>query len=208
MIVNTPKRIACLMVVALLSGCALMGPKVHQRAFLFEQPHIKAMPKPRVNTLVVQSVDVKPAFSGQQFVYRLSNFQYTKDYNQIFFVPLEQQLTSVLLVSMQQSGVAKQVQRFGSFIQNGMFMKTYVSAFYVDQQGDGAWAVIHWHMKLYAKQQMKYHLLHAYDYVQRVPLKGRTPIQAWSQGLQAIVQSIIHDVAAAKPLSLTHHRKH
>lgn len=209
MTVNAKKHIVCLLSVFMLSACALMGPKVHQRAFLFDEPHVKSMPKPLVNTLVIQSVDVKNAFSGQQFVYRLSSFQYTKDYNQIFFVPLEQQLTSVLLGSMQQSGIAKQVLRFGSFVQSGLFMKTYVSDFYVDQQGQESSAVIHWHMKLYLQHHIKHQLLRSYDYIQRVPLKGRTPIEAWSEGLQAIVQSIIQDVSAqAKQLKETHHSKH
>ena len=78
----------CLLI---LAGCVSFGNGVHQQRFLLDTVPVKRFAKPKLPVILLRPVRVLPAFSGQQFVSRVGQYRYEKNYQRIFMVPLAQQ---------------------------------------------------------------------------------------------------------------------
>lgn len=119
---------------ALLAGCSvLQRPPVTTDNFVFQIPAGRASGQPvKGRVLSVLPVTIAPQFTGQPFVYRTGDLQYTGDFYNRFFSPPNQLLAESLRRSLTAARLGETVVETGSPLASNTIIQAHVGELYAD----------------------------------------------------------------------------
>jgi uncharacterized lipoprotein YmbA len=179
-----------------MTGCVSIGNGVHQQRFMLESVPVKRFDKPKIPAILLRPVRVMPAFSGQQFVSRVGQFRYEKDYQKIFMVPLAQQMTQILESSLRASNLAKQVTVYGAGVGRSVMLRSTIEQFYIDKrEPERPQVVVRWQIKCYHVHNFSTDLFATMVYSERLPIANNHPLISWNHAVRRIMQRFVVDFA-------------
>jgi ABC-type uncharacterized transport system auxiliary subunit len=151
--------------------------------------------------LLVDNTNIAPAFFGRQFVYRMTELTYKKDFYNVFFIPANQQITQLLLQAFKQSNYFSGVVSPGSIIPAKYLLKTYISALNADYRNHSKPnAIVAIDVSLYQHTDDGIIELLNKSYSQRTVIKPHNSnglVYAWSADLSKLLPIITYDAYQA-----------
>ena len=182
--------LALLLFILTITGCVNIksGKYIAQKQYMLNVN----LPKKANNTtskniLLVSNVQSLSEFSGFDFVYRLSEFNYTKDKYNVFFISPQQQIKQITTRYLQHLGLFKSVSDNFSLLttipNQKYILYTKILALYADYRNkENPKAVISLRFTLTNEEQIVF----AKTYLFRISLQKKNSsdlVQAWSEGL-------------------------
>ncbi|OGT30970.1 MAG: hypothetical protein A3E87_08305, partial [Gammaproteobacteria bacterium RIFCSPHIGHO2_12_FULL_35_23] len=185
-------KILVVIVTILLSGC-FAGKTMPQNQYLF------AVNYPSQSTAAVNKVAIEikplvslPQFTSNEFLYRLSTYNYITDYYNEFLVPASQQITNVSVEFLSRQGWTSYIKSDTSPYQQAdyVLMGTIVGLYADYRISSQPKAILAIHYVFYKDKKDRNHILLDKVYTQAVPLQAKSTqalITAWNAGLTTIM---------------------
>ena len=192
---------------ALLAGCAAMDrPYPAKRCFALEPPQRPERGHSSVGAAVcVRRFRVSPPYHQPQFVYRLGDAEYKRDYYVEFIAPPAELMTGQAIAWLGESGAFRTTCAGSSAADNDLALEAEVTSLYGDYtNASSPEAVMAIHFFLLAEDGARTNVVFERAYSERVPLSGHEPdmlVRGWGQGFQRILTSLEADISALPPLS-------
>jgi len=185
----------------LLIGCLPQAESVDQKTYMLAVDYPRPINSTVGASLLINDTTTAPAFSDNQFVYRLSKVTYSKDFYNIFFVPVNQQISNILYNAFQKSAAFSDVEQAGSLLPTEYVLKTNIIDLYADYQiRSHPSAVLNIQVILYKQEHDKLKTLLRKTYHASQTLKNRNSealVTGWSDNLTKILPTLISDVKVA-----------
>lgn len=182
----------------LLVGCLPQAESVDQKTYMLAVDYPRPMSSTVNDSLLINDTTIAPAFSDNQFVYRLSKVTYSKDFYNIFFIPVNQQISNILYNAFQKSAAFSDVEPINSLLTTKYILKTNIIDIYADYQvRSQPTAVLNIQATLYKQENNKFKILLQKTYHGSQALKihnSETLVAGWSDDLTKILPKLISDV--------------
>lgn len=186
-------RVAALMLVLVLVGCAVTRPSPVKQAFLLNPAAVTPVAKPQPGSLRVALINIAAPFRGRAFVYRTGELSFENDFYVEFLVAPAALLTNGTTQALQQARVFERVLAPGSAGESDWTLEGFVSTLYEDRREAS---------KSYAELSILYYLspsegsspVWSKEYHRRVPLSGASA-QAYAAAMNGAFSDILGELA-------------
>jgi ABC-type uncharacterized transport system auxiliary subunit len=152
------------------------------------------------HALMINATAVTPQFAATNFVYRISESEYTRDYYNVFFIPPAQLFNQLIEQSIASSGMFSHITTNGYLIQPDYQLDSELVALYADYQNSTQpKAIIKLRMVLLVQNKSKHKVLIDKIYSSAIPLRQKnTPslIDAWNIGVSNILNNFNKDAVS------------
>jgi ABC-type uncharacterized transport system auxiliary subunit len=212
MTMRPPKRplviIALTGLLALLSGCsALNRPYPAKRSFALETPqHPERADAPAGATVSVRQFRVSTPYHQPQFVYRLGETEFKRDYYNEFIAAPSELVTGQTIAWLEGSGVFRTTFAGSSAADHDLLLEAVVTSLYGDYvDRDAPHAVLSIHFFLLADGGTHTDVVFDRSYTEQVSVDGLAPdhlVRGWSVGLQRILTSLETDLRTAPTVNV------
>lgn len=195
--------------VAVLGGCtALNRPYPAKRCFALEiTPCQERVNAPGSATIRVRQFRVSPPYHQSQFVYKLGEAEFKRDYYDEFIAPPAELVTDQAIAWLHDSGVFQATCEGNSAADHDLVLEAVVTSLYGDYTKHAApEAVLTIHFFLLADAGARTSVVFDRTYSERVALDGDDPdvlVRGWSQGLQRILTNLEADLRAARTVNVS-----
>ncbi len=195
---------------ALLPGCAALNrPYPAKRSFALEIPNRpERASQPASATMRVRQFRVAPPYHQAQFVYRLGDTEFKRDYYDEFIASPAELLTDQTTAWLCDSGTFRTTCAGSSAADHDLVLEAVVTSLYGDYTKRSApEAVLAIHFFVLAEQSARTAVVFDRTYAEHVALGGDGPdklVRGWSEGLQRILTSLEADLAPTRNLALAH----
>ncbi len=192
----------------MLAGCSgLNRPYPAKRCFALEVPERpERISQPVNSTVRVRQFRVSPPYHQQQFVYKLGDTEFKRDYYDEFIASPAELVTDQTVAWLYDSGVFHTTCCGGSAADHDLVLEAVVTSLYGDYTEHSApAAVLAIHFFLLSDESAHTNVVFDRTYTERVPLAGDGPdmlVRGWSQGLQHILTGLDSDLGAAATASV------
>jgi uncharacterized lipoprotein YmbA len=193
---------------ALLAGCtALNRPYPAKRCFALETPQRPERVNPPASaTMRVRQFRVSPPYHQPQFVYRLGEAEFKRDYYVEFIAPPSELVTDQAIAWLCDSGAFRTTCAGSSAADHDLVLEAVVTSLYGDYTDATApQAVLSIHFFLLAEGGTRTNVVFDRTYSEHVSVGGEEPdklVRGWSQGLQRILTTLEADLRGASLVSV------
>ncbi|MDP6928079.1 MAG: ABC-type transport auxiliary lipoprotein family protein [Planctomycetota bacterium] len=145
--------------------------------------------------LMVRPFHLALPLSGKNFVYRLSDQEYTSDFYNEFFGTPSDNLQSLSIQWLNQSALCQAVIASGSRLQPSHVLETDVMELHGDYSDETAFAVMQLRVTLLTESTDR--LLFTKVYAIREPLEDKEPeslVQGWSRAIAKLLKNLEQDL--------------
>ena len=187
---------------ALLAGCsALNRPYPAKRCFALElTQRPERVGQPANATVRVRQFRVSPPYHQPQFVYRLGEAEFKRDYYDEFIAPPAELVTDQAMAWLCDSGAFRTTCAGNSAADHDLVLEAVVTSLYGDYTKSAApEAVLAVHFFLLAEDGTRTNVVFDRAYSEHVALSGDDPemlVRGWSLDLQRILTSLEVDLRA------------
>jgi uncharacterized lipoprotein YmbA len=193
----------------LLAGCAALNrPYPAKRCFALETPQRPERVNPPASATVrVRQFRVSPPYHQPQFVYRLGEAEFKRDYYVEFIAPPSELVTDQTVAWLCDSGAFRTTCAGSSAADHDLVLEAVVTSLYGDYtEATAPQAVLSVHFFLLAEGGTRTHVVFDRTYAERVSLGGHEPdmlVHGWSEGLQRILTSLEADLRGVSVVNAT-----
>ncbi len=187
----------------LVAGCAALNrPYPAKRCFALETPqrpeHVSA---PASATIQVRQFRVSPPYNQPQFVYKLGEAEFKRDYYDEFIASPAELLTSQAIAWLCDSGTFRTTCAGSSAADHDLVLEAVVTSLYGNYTKRSApEAVLAIHFFVLGEEGTRTNVVLDRSYAEHVELNGDDPdvlVRGWSQARQRILASLEADLRVA-----------
>ncbi len=185
-------------ILCLLTGCLPQAETVNQKTYMLSATIPKIALKKNLSNLQIDDTTIVPAFSSNQFIYRTSNLTYTRDFYNIFFIPVNQQINRIIYKAFRQTKAFANVVTSGSLLATQYILKTTISDLYADYRSKKQpRAILGIDVALYKHTTKGLKIVFEKTYAQQSLLTTQNSyglVKAWSADLTHILPTMIINI--------------
>lgn len=204
---NSPLGLICspqfwlpLLMILCLSGCGdalkLERPDP-QKAYFVLAPDTGAQTPsagPGTGILSLKPLNIVPSFNSREFVYRLQDDQYARDYYNLLLTDPTSQFTQCIRNWLNRSGVFQYVVNANSELEPTYVLETSIREFYGDFRNYASpSAVLDLQIFLLQEQDYEYHVIYAKEFHKVISITACTP-EALVKGYNTALTEILLDL--------------
>jgi len=193
-----------LVLLALTSGCVGIEKSYPDKRYfvLAIKPSDNSSGTPRNGILQVADIRVSPRYEDKGFVYRTSESGYESDFYNQFLVSPAALLGEEVRKGLTRARLFQHVINSSSQLEPTYVLESVVDVLYGDFRDPSApKAILEMEFFLRKESASKADIVADKRYAKSVPISGRTPealIKGWNDALEAILSSLIADLAQTK----------
>ncbi|MBK9120403.1 MAG: hypothetical protein IPM18_12495 [Phycisphaerales bacterium] len=194
---------------AALAGCAAFNrPYPAKRCFALDiAQRPEPLRQPTVATMRVRQFRVAPPYHQQQFVYKLGESEFTRDYYHEFIAPPAALITDQAISWLGESGVFRATCHGTSAADHDLVLEAVVTGLYGDYtDASNPTAVVAIHFFVLAEEGARTSVVFDQAYSEHISLGSHEPdrlAHGWSEGLQRILACLETDLRPAPSVSIS-----
>lgn len=185
----------------LVTACLPKPVDVNQTTYMLSAKYPTPMKHQSPASLQINDTTIAAPYADNQFVYRMSDLKFTKDFYNLFFIPPNEQIHSILLNAFQESKGFADIERPGSLISSHYLLKSHITELYADysnrKQPQGVLTI---EIALYHETPTGLVAAFQKTYHQTTIIQTRNShglVLAWNEDLTQMLPKILNDVHSA-----------